>query len=65
MKPRQYRGVLESAEPAQPGREINLSYRLYWGAQPPVRPSVAEIVATMIGVGGNPGQKKTVPMQIP
>jgi len=51
------------AEPAQPGREINLSYRLYWGAQPPVRPSVAEIVATMIGVGGNPGQKKTVPMR--
>jgi glucans biosynthesis protein len=49
------------AEPALPGRELNFSYRLYWGAQPPVRPAVAEVVATRIGVGGIPGQKQTVP----
>jgi glucans biosynthesis protein len=51
------------AEPVEPGRELNFSYRLYWGAQPPVRPAVAEVVATRIGVGGVPGQKKTVPMR--
>ena len=51
------------AEPAQPGREIQFSYRLYWGAEPPAQPSVAKIIATRIGVGGIPGQKKTVPMR--
>ncbi|MGB5062720.1 MAG: glucan biosynthesis protein D [Candidatus Competibacter sp.] len=51
------------AEPAQPGREIGFSYRLYWGAQPPVRPTVAEVVATRLGKGGMPGQTLTEPMR--
>jgi len=49
------------AEPAQPGRELNFNYRLYWGQQPPVRPSLAEVVATRIGMGGIPGRKPLVP----
>jgi glucans biosynthesis protein len=49
------------AEPVEPGRELNFSYRLYWGARPPVQPAVAEVATTRIGVGGVPGQKKTVP----
>jgi glucans biosynthesis protein len=45
----------------EPGRELNFSYRMYWGARPPVQPAVAEVATTRIGVGGVPGQKKTVP----
>ena len=51
------------AEPVQPGREWRFDYRLYWGAQPPVQPTVAQVVATRCGVGGMPGQKKTVPLR--
>jgi glucans biosynthesis protein len=51
------------AEPAQPGREINLSYRLYWGAQPPFQPSVATVLATRTGMGGVPGQRPSEPMR--
>ena len=31
-----------------------------WGAQPPIRPSGAEVVATRLGIGGMPGKKQTV-----
>ncbi len=51
------------AEPVQPGRKIDFSYRLYWGAQPPARPTVAEVVATRLGKGGMPGQTLTQPMR--
>ncbi len=51
------------AEPAQPGRELNFNYRLYWGQQPPVRPPLAEVVATRIGMGGVPGQKPLTPLR--
>ena len=51
------------AEPAQPGREMRFDYRLYWGERPPVQPELATVVATRIGAGGIPGQKKTVPMR--
>ncbi len=51
------------AQPAQPVQALNFSYRLYWGAQPPIRPTVAEVVATRLGAGGVPGQKKTTPMR--
>lgn len=51
------------AQPVQPGQTLNFSYRLYWGAQPPTRPMVAEVVATRLGSGGVPGQKKPVPMR--
>lgn len=51
------------AEPAQPGREMAFRYRLHWGAHPPKRPSVAEVVATRVGVGGVPGVKHTGPLR--
>jgi glucans biosynthesis protein len=51
------------AEPAQPGREMAFRYRLHWGALPPKRPSVAEVVATRVGVGGVPGVKHTGPLR--
>ena len=51
------------AEPAQPGRELNFNYRLYWGQQPPVRPPLAEVVATRIGMGGVPGQRPLIPLR--
>jgi glucans biosynthesis protein len=49
------------ADPIQPGGEMTFKYRLYWGSNPPIRTSAAEVIATRIGVGGIPGQKKTVP----
>lgn len=48
-------------EPVEPGREISYKYRLYWGSNPPIRTAAAEVLATRIGVGGIPGQKKTLP----
>ncbi len=51
------------AEPAQPDRELTFNYRLYWGAQPPIRPTVAEVVATRIGSGGVPGEKIVGPLR--
>lgn len=47
------------AQPVEAGQELHFDYRLHWGAHPPVRPSVAEVVATRIGKGGVPGQKTT------
>jgi periplasmic glucans biosynthesis protein len=42
-------------EPTVPGRDLELSYRLHWAPQPPVKPSVAVCVNTRIGPGGVTG----------
>src|SRR5262249_21982670 len=47
------------ADTPQPGQELLFSYRLHWGAQMPVRPPLAEVVATRTGLGGYVGQKRT------
>jgi glucans biosynthesis protein len=46
------------AEKPQPGQELLFSYRLHWGAQMPVSPPLAQVVATRTGVGGVVGQKR-------
>ncbi len=46
------------AKPVQPGEELLLGYRLYWGALPPVQPSLARCVATRTGIGGVVGQPR-------
>jgi len=51
------------AQAVEPGRELAFDYRLYWGAQPPARSTVAEVVATRLGAGGVPGQKPTESMR--
>jgi periplasmic glucans biosynthesis protein len=43
----------------QPGQELLFNYRLHWGAHMPVRPSLAQVVATHTGLGGVVGQKRT------
>jgi glucans biosynthesis protein len=45
-------------EKPQPGQELLFSYRLYWGAQIPVNPPLAQVVATRTGLGGYVGQKR-------
>lgn len=40
----------------EPGREIELGYRLHWGQEPPVQPPLARCTATRIGQGGIIGQ---------
>lgn len=45
------------AQKPQPGEERLLSYRLYWGSQPPAQSPLARVVATRIGQGGVVGQK--------
>ena len=35
-----------------------MGYRLYWGAQPPARPSLAHCVATRTGIGGVVGKPR-------
>jgi len=47
------------AEAPRPGQELLFSYRLYWGAQLPVRPPLAQVVATRTGLGGVVGRKRT------
>src|SRR5690606_14324054 len=42
----------------QPGQERLFSYRLHWGAKPPVQPTAAQVVATRTGIGGVIGQKR-------
>jgi glucans biosynthesis protein len=42
----------------QPGQEMLLGYRLYWGAEPPARPPLAQAVATRTGLGGVIGKKR-------
>ena len=44
-------------EKPQPGKELLLGYKLYWGAQPPVTPPTATVQATRTGIGGIVGQK--------
>lgn len=51
------------AQAVEPGQELAFDYRLYWGAQPPVRSTVAEVVATRLGIGGMPGQKSNTPLR--
>jgi glucans biosynthesis protein len=46
------------ADPPRPGQELLFSYRLHWGAQMPVTPPLAQVVATRTGVGGIVGQKR-------
>ncbi|MFT4257397.1 MAG: glucan biosynthesis protein D [Pseudoxanthomonas sp.] len=43
----------------QPGEELLFGYRLYWGAQPPSQPPLAQCIATRTGLGGVVGQKRT------
>jgi glucans biosynthesis protein len=47
-------------EPVRPGKELNFKYKLYWGATPPRQSGAAQVIGTRTGVGGIPGQKKTV-----
>ena len=47
------------ADKPQPGQELLFGYRLHWGAQMPVRPPLAQVVATRTGLGGVVGQKRT------
>jgi glucans biosynthesis protein len=42
----------------QPGQELLVGYRLYWGAQPPARPPLAHCVASRTGLGGVIGKKR-------
>ena len=42
----------------QPGQELLYGYRLYWGEQPPVQPTLAQTVATRTGLGGVIGFKR-------
>lgn len=46
------------ADRARPGQELLLSYRLFWGAQEPFPPALAQVVATRNGIGGIVGQKR-------
>jgi glucans biosynthesis protein len=46
------------AAPAQPGSELLFAYRLFWGAEPPLRPLLATVAATRTGIGGIVGQKR-------
>jgi periplasmic glucans biosynthesis protein len=48
-----------NAHTPQPGQELLFNYRLHWGAHMPVRPSLAQVVATHTGLGGVVGQKRT------
>jgi periplasmic glucans biosynthesis protein len=45
-------------QPLQPGEEFLFGYRLYWGAQAPARPPLAQCVATRTGLGGVVGQRR-------
>ena len=42
------------------GEELLFSYRLHWGARPPVQASAARVVATRTGIGGVVGQQAQV-----
>ena len=46
------------AKPVQPGEEMLVGYRLFWGAQPPARPALGHCVATRTGLGGVVGQPR-------
>jgi glucans biosynthesis protein len=40
----------------EPGKRLDLAYRLHWGAVPPHQPALAHVADTRIGMGGTPGQ---------
>lgn len=44
--------------PTAAGQELLFSYRLHWGAKPPVEPNLAQVVATRTGIGGVIGRKR-------
>jgi glucans biosynthesis protein len=46
------------AQKTQAGQELLFGYRLTWGAEPPVKPPLARVVATRTGIGGVVGQKR-------
>ena len=46
------------AQPCEAGQERLFSYRLHWGDEPPVAPTLAQVVATRTGLGGAVGQKR-------
>jgi periplasmic glucans biosynthesis protein len=46
------------AEPAQPGKELLFSYRMFWGEHMPFALPLAQVVATRTGIGGVIGQKR-------
>jgi glucans biosynthesis protein len=43
-------------EPVEAGSEWSFTYRLYWSMEAPVRPDLAQTVATRVGMAGEPGQ---------
>ena len=45
-------------EKPQPGQELLVGYRLYWGAEPPARPPLAHCVASRTGLGGVVGKRE-------
>ena len=47
------------ARPVQAGEELLFGYRLHWGGRPPVRPPLAQCIATRTGLGGVIGKKRT------
>ncbi|QSA98633.1 glucan biosynthesis protein [Methylococcus sp. EFPC2] len=49
------------SEPVIPGKELSFQYTMYWGANPHQQSPAAQVIATRIGVGGIPGQKKKIP----
>ena len=38
----------------EPGQALNYGYKLYWSAQPPVKPELARVRKTFTGIGGFP-----------
>ncbi|MDE2577537.1 MAG: glucan biosynthesis protein D [Hyphomicrobiales bacterium] len=46
------------AEPTGPGKQVDLSYRIYWQADEPFPTDLARCVATRLGNGGIPGQPR-------
>jgi glucans biosynthesis protein len=45
-------------KPVRKGDAMSLDYRLYWAKDEPVQGSVGHVIATRIGRGGIPGQKR-------
>ncbi|MCW5771930.1 MAG: glucan biosynthesis protein [Rhodospirillaceae bacterium] len=44
------------ANQPDPGKRLDLAYRLHWGAEPPHRSAVAQVTATRTGLGGYAGK---------
>ena len=43
----------------QPGQELLIGYRMFWGREAPVQPPLARTVATRTGIGGVIGKDRT------